>query len=93
MAVGLVDQGCQGGGGKIWRRGGPGGGGGGGALGAAVAAAVVSVSVVGAVVSLTVAEDQGQPLVGSLLRSGEDDGSSQTHSMFWRHLAIIWRPF
>ncbi len=30
MAVGLVDQGSQGGGGKIWQRGGPGGVSGGG---------------------------------------------------------------
>ncbi len=29
MAVGLVDQGSRGGGGKIWQRGGPSGGGGG----------------------------------------------------------------
>ncbi len=39
-------------------------------MAAAVAAAVVSVSVAAAVVSTTAAEDQGQPLVGSLLQSG-----------------------
>ncbi len=47
-----------------------------GAVAAAVAAAVVAVAVVAAVVSTTAAKDQGQPLVGSLLRSGGDDGSS-----------------
>ncbi len=41
---------------------------------AAVAAAVVSTAT--AVVSMAVAEDQCQPLVGSLLWSGGDDGSS-----------------
>ncbi len=75
MAVGLVDQGSRGGGGKIWQRGGPGGGRGGGAVAAAVAAVVVLVAVAAAVVSMTAVEDQGQPLVGLLLRSGGDDGS------------------
>jgi hypothetical protein len=49
----------------------------------AVAAAVVSAAVVAAVVStaaavvsMAAAEDQCQPLVGSLLGSGGDDGSS-----------------
>ncbi len=78
MAVGLVDQGSWGGGGKIWQRGGPGGGDGGRAVAAAaaVAVAVVSVAVAATVVSTTAAEDHGQPLVGLLLRSGRDDGSS-----------------
>ncbi len=51
--------------------------------------AVVAVLTAAAVVSAAVAEDQCQPLVGS----GEDDGSSWTHSTFWQHLAIIWCPF
>ncbi len=44
------------------------------AVAVAVAAAVVSVAVAVAVVSTTAAEDQGQPLVGLLLRSGGDNG-------------------
>ncbi len=40
---------------------------------AAVAAVVVSTAV--AVVSTVAAEDQGQPLVGSLVGSGGEDGS------------------
>ncbi len=43
---------------------------------AAVAAAVVSTAA--AVVSTAAAEDQCQPLVGSLLGSGGDDGSLLT---------------
>jgi Spy/CpxP family protein refolding chaperone len=69
-----------------------------GLVAAVVAAAVVSpaavvVSTAAAVVSTAAAEDQGQPHVGSLLGSGKDDGSLQTNSIFWQHLAIIWRPF
>jgi hypothetical protein len=74
VAVGLVDQGSWGGGGKIWQRGRPGGGGDGGAVAAAVV--LVAVAAAAAVVLRTVAEDQSQPLVGSLLGLGGDDGSS-----------------
>ncbi len=42
----------------------------------AVAATVVLAVVAAAVVSMTAAEDQGQPLVGLLLGSGGIDGSS-----------------
>ncbi len=75
MAVGLVDRGSRGEGGKIWQRGGPSGGGGGGVVAAAVAAVVVSVAVAAAVVSTMGAEDQGQPLVCLLVGLGGDDGS------------------
>ncbi len=86
MAAGLVDRGNWGGGGKIWQRGGPGRGGGGGAVAAAVAAAVVLVAVAAAVVSTTAVEDQGQPLVGSFLRSGGDDAPTPS-----AHLVTFWR--
>ncbi len=60
-------------------------------MSAALAAAVVSTAAV--VVSTAAPEDQGQPRVGLLVGLGGDDGSLYTHSIFWRHLAIIWRPF
>jgi hypothetical protein len=74
--VGLVDQGSWGGGGKIWQRG--------VGLVEAVATGTVAAVVVlaavaavaAAVVPTAVAEEQGQPLVGLLLRLGGDDGSS-----------------
>ncbi len=46
-----------------------------GAVGAGVVAAVVLAAVAAAVVLMAVAEDQGRPLVGSLVGPGGDDGS------------------
>jgi hypothetical protein len=67
-----------------------------GAVVAAVVLAAVAVAVVltaAAVVSTVAADNQCQPLVGLLVGLGGEDASLLTHSMFWRHLAIIWRPF
>ncbi len=60
---------------------------------AAVVAVVVSAAVAAVVVLMAAAEDQGQPLVGSLVGLHGDDGSLQIQSTFWQPLAIIWRPF
>ncbi len=90
VAVGLVDQGSRGGGGKIWQRGGPGGGGGDGAVAVVVAAAVVSVAVVAAVVSTTATEDQGQPLVGLLLGLGGDHRHTQCFGDIWLLFGILF---
>jgi hypothetical protein len=55
-----------------------------------VAVVVLAAAAVAAVVSMAVAEDQGQPLV----RLGRDDGSLSTHPLFWQPLAnnraIFW---
>ncbi len=85
MAVGFVDRGSWGGGGKIWRRGGPSGGGGsgggvggggvGGGVGSGGVTAAVVVSTAAAVVSTAAAEDQCRPLVSLLLWLGGVDGS------------------
>ncbi len=54
-----------------------------------VSVLVAEVSLAGAVVSTAVAEDQGQPVVGS----GKGDGYLLTHSIFWQDSANIWHSF
>jgi hypothetical protein len=48
-----------------------------------VAAEMSVVLTAAAVVLMAAAEDQGQPLVGLLAGLGGEDGSLQTHSIFW----------
>ena len=79
MAVGLVDKEVRGEGGRYGKEAGLVGAVAAGAVLAAVVLAVVAAEVVStaaAVVSKVAAEDQCQPLVGLLLGSDGDDGSS-----------------